>query len=275
MIAIVFIALFGFSPFWFSCSIGGVAVVAVWEWTQFAYIKNIISRLLLSVIFACFLFGYIYLNSELFSLGSVITANIEKILVVGFVWWIVAFILVLLYPKSAVLWNKFPAIQFVFALLTIIPFFFALLALRFEHYSENIHYGLVLLLYVFLLVWSADTGAYFAGRKFGKHKLAPSVSPGKTWEGVIGGLLLVGIVSSIFIAIVPLHHYYNLSLVQFIFYSLVTVLASIIGDLTESMFKRQAGIKDSSQLIPGHGGILDRIDSLTAALPVFWTLVVF
>ncbi|HNJ85279.1 MAG TPA: phosphatidate cytidylyltransferase, partial [Agitococcus sp.] len=122
------------------------------------------------------------------------------------------------------------------------------------------------LLYVFCLVWGADTGAYFAGRKFGKHKLAPSVSPGKTIEGFVGGLITTSML------IVAVAIYRDLSAIRFVAFvglSLLTVLASVLGDLLESMVKRQAGVKDSGNIFPGHGGALDRIDSLTAAAPLF------
>ncbi|HNB19176.1 MAG TPA: phosphatidate cytidylyltransferase, partial [Agitococcus sp.] len=120
--------------------------------------------------------------------------------------------------------------------------------------------------YVFCLVWGADTGAYFAGRKFGKHKLAPSVSPGKTIEGFVGGLITTSML------IVAVAIYRDLSAIRFVAFvglSLLTVLASVLGDLLESMVKRQAGVKDSGNIFPGHGGALDRIDSLTAAAPLF------
>jgi phosphatidate cytidylyltransferase len=127
-------------------------------------------------------------------------------------------------------------------------------------------YGGELLLYLFSLVWIADIGAYFSGRKFGKHKLAPSISPGKTWEGVIGGLLanLVWIVG-----VYQLSSGWDLGLAQFLIISLATSLISVVGDLFESILKREAGVKDSGKLLPGHGGVMDRIDSVIAAAPVF------
>ena len=124
--------------------------------------------------------------------------------------------------------------------------------------------GPAVLLAVFAVVWMADIAAYFAGRRFGKHKLAPSISPGKTWEGAYGaivGVLVYGlIVGHFFMADVPLPLWVAALL-------LVTAV-SIVGDLFESMLKRKAGIKDSSNVLPGHGGVLDRIDSLTSTLPV-------
>ncbi len=119
------------------------------------------------------------------------------------------------------------------------------------------------------LVWAADSGAYLFGRLFGKHKLAPCVSPGKTWEGFFGGLLTSAFISWLFGLWAPL----VVAPATLLICSLIAALASVLGDLTESMFKREAGIKDSGHLIPGHGGILDRIDSLTAAVPVFSCLL--
>lgn len=121
-------------------------------------------------------------------------------------------------------------------------------------------------LYALLIVWAADTFAYFAGRRFGQRKLAPSISPGKTWAGFCGGLFGVLILALVMAPVlrVPLT-----DLPTLIGISLVTGLASVIGDLFESLIKRQAGVKDSGSLLPGHGGLLDRIDSLLAALPIF------
>lgn len=117
-----------------------------------------------------------------------------------------------------------------------------------------------------LVVWGADVGAYFAGRRFGRRKLAVQISPGKTWEGVVGGLLLAvlaGVVLHLLLGPAWLSLYGLLPLL------VLTVLFSIVGDLFESMLKRQYGAKDSGNLLPGHGGVLDRIDSLTAAAPIF------
>ncbi|WP_139851843.1 phosphatidate cytidylyltransferase [Acinetobacter pullicarnis] len=123
------------------------------------------------------------------------------------------------------------------------------------------------LMYLFLLVWGADSGAYFVGRKLGKRKLAPHVSPNKSIEGLIGGLITV-----IIVIVVVQYYFLNLSLAHhllFLLFSIVTVFSSVLGDLFESMIKRRAGIKDSGRILPGHGGVLDRIDSLLAAAPIF------
>ena len=123
-----------------------------------------------------------------------------------------------------------------------------------------------LLLAVMLVVWIADTAAYFSGRRFGRRKLAPQISPGKTWEGAIGAfvaVLIYGFVASFVLR--PSANIYD-RVEMLIFVAALTVL-SIVGDLFESWIKRGAGAKDSGSLLPGHGGVLDRIDSLTAALP--------
>jgi len=114
-----------------------------------------------------------------------------------------------------------------------------------------------------LIVWMADIGAYFVGKGFGRVKLAPQISPGKTWEGVIGGLsavmLLAAIASQVF----------EIDIAVLVPFCVAIAMISIVGDLAVSMFKRNAGVKDSGSLFPGHGGVLDRIDSVTAAAPLF------
>jgi phosphatidate cytidylyltransferase len=123
-----------------------------------------------------------------------------------------------------------------------------------------------MLMYLLTLVWLADIGAYFSGRKFGRRKLAPTISPGKTWEGVYGG---VGANLVWMLLIYWLTDGFEIGLSQFLLIGVATVLISVVGDLFESILKREAGVKDSGKLLPGHGGILDRIDSMIAASPVF------
>lgn len=157
-------------------------------------------------------------------------------------------------------WHvKNPAIMALAGWIVLIPTWLALIDLRLH--------GAWLLLGVMAVVWIADTAAYFSGRKFGEHKLAPTISPGKSWEGVAGATAAVAIYATILIftdstdsiAVDPF----------WVFVSTLLLLGfSIIGDLFESAIKRNAGLKDSGNILPGHGGILDRIDSLTAALPL-------
>ncbi len=121
----------------------------------------------------------------------------------------------------------------------------------------------MVLLFALLIVWVADSGAYFAGKALGRVKLAPAISPGKTWEGVIGGLVLVAALA------IGVGLWRDLNIGVFVPFCLAIGAISVVGDLTVSMFKRTAGVKDSGSLFPGHGGVLDRIDSVAAAAPLF------
>lgn len=145
--------------------------------------------------------------------------------------------------------------------LVIVPAWAALSTLH--AYGER---GPVLTLILLMLVWLADIGAYFAGRQWGKAKLAPAISPGKTRAGVYGGLAS----SVLFAAIAGALFSHSLKwTLAFMMISLVAAMFSVAGDLLESLMKRQSGIKDSGNIIPGHGGVFDRIDSLVAAAPIF------
>ncbi len=268
LIAIVFVALFLFSPFYFALAVAAVVTLGIWEWTQFAQVKVGFWRLLISGLAGAFLFLWMFGEADYLNVGRVFTGYAQPLLLVSVLWWLVALGFVLSYPNSAKIWSKSTLLQFVFALLTLIPFLVGVLRLRLDEYITNPYHGVMLLLYVFVLVWAADSGAYFVGRRFGKHKLAPKVSPNKSWQGVIGGLITAALLAAVFIGLTP-NNLFSMTTVPFIVLSVFTVAVSILGDLTESMFKRESGIKDSSNLIPGHGGILDRIDSLTAAVPFF------
>ena len=126
--------------------------------------------------------------------------------------------------------------------------------------------GPVLVLLVLVLVWVADIGAYFSGRRYGRRKLASRISPGKTWEGVFGALAAVAVATALFLVLSPVP---ESRLGEFFALCMAVGVISIVGDLMESLFKRYAGVKDSGALIPGHGGVLDRVDSITAAAPCF------
>ncbi len=172
--------------------------------------------------------------------------------------WLLALLLVRGYPGSAG-WCR-GLVGMLMGVLVLVPSWYALTALRDQAQ------GLTLLLMLLMLVWGADIGAYAAGKSFGRNKLLPAVSPGKTREGLWGGLsvcALVGIGFSVWLELAPLASVYLVLL------SIMTGLVSVLGDLLESLFKRERGIKDSGKLLPGHGGVMDRIDSLTAAAPVF------
>ncbi len=146
--------------------------------------------------------------------------------------------------------------------------------LRYHRWTVDAAAGTALLLFPMVLTWASDIGAYFVGRTIGRHKLIPSISPGKTVEGSLGGLAATVLVAWLYVAFVlrPVAHL-SLTPVAIIFFGLMISAAAQLGDLAESLFKREAGVKDSSKLIPGHGGVLDRIDSLLFVLPVAFLLL--
>jgi len=142
--------------------------------------------------------------------------------------------------------------------IVLLPLWLALVQLR--------QAGPLAVLAIMAVVWLADIGAYFSGRRFGKHKLAPAISPGKTWEGAIGGSLLVIVCGLLLASRLP-PALAGKQLLLLLVLLLLTAI-SVVGDLFESLLKRQADLKDSSNVLPGHGGVLDRIDSLTSTLPL-------
>lgn len=244
-----------------------ISMLAAWEWGQIAGLVSCTQRVWLAMSCGLFLVTMmLVLPACKPGLQSVV---INAALWISPVWWLTALILVLFYPSSAFFWRQSYFLRVSFGALTLIPFFCGMLALRQYRYNIDHFAGAWWLMYIFLLVWGADTGAYMFGRLFGRHKLAPQVSPGKTWQGFAGGLLTSLLVSWLFVLLAPLHIKPSILIIC----SVTVVFASVIGDLTESMFKREAGIKDSGNLIPGHGGVLDRIDSLTAAVPIFACLL--
>jgi phosphatidate cytidylyltransferase len=176
--------------------------------------------------------------------------------------WALAAFWVKQYPKPG-LW-RLPAMRRLAGLATLVPSGAALL------WIVTLPHGPLWVLALVAIVALADSGAYFAGRAWGRHKLAPSVSPGKSWEGVLGGLLAVTLLVSLY-AVLPWHPQGLAQLpVSVLFWAaLPTALISVLGDLFESLLKRSLGVKDSGQLLPGHGGVLDRIDGLTAAAPLY------
>lgn len=181
--------------------------------------------------------------------------------------WIFALALVMRYRGEKTGWYAHRPFMYVAGLVLLVPAWYAVVQLQAITFTVNDTplRGLALL-GGFLVVWGADVGAYFAGRAFGKHKLAVHVSPAKSVEGAVGGMALTVLLAFALARFLGLDTSTTSSLLALVF---VATLASILGDLFESMVKREAGVKDSGTLLPGHGGVLDRIDSVTCALPVF------
>ncbi len=224
-----------------------LAGLGVWEWANLAGIRSIVARVAYVAGYA--LLAYAVLNSP--SLWSAVFKVIA-------VFWILAAVVVVTFPASGQ--ALVGAVLVPAGYVAFIGAWLALVALQ-------IAGGPWLILWVLIVVWAADIGAYFAGRSFGRRKLALLVSPGKTWEGAVGGTLLSVLLGSLLGATVPTLHALAPDLWQWIAGSFVVSIVSIFGDLFESALKRARGVKDSGGLFPGHGGMLDRVDSLIAALP--------
>jgi phosphatidate cytidylyltransferase len=249
------IALAGF--FWldggaFALFIGAVVSLGGWEWARLAGFSSQPLRIAYGLLVAALLYG-LYLAPALAPL----------VLVLGVLWWGAATILVLGYPETSRYWGGTPG-KLIIGLLILLPAWQGLVLFKQWPLANW------LILAVMVLVWAADIGAYFSGKAFGKRKLAPNVSPGKSWEGLVGGLLASLLIT---VGVGFYRGWVGSELVLALAGAALVVLISVVGDLTESMFKRQSGIKDSSNLLPGHGGVLDRIDSLTAAIPLFAALL--
>lgn len=191
--------------------------------------------------------------------------SIFYILTIACLWWLIAGYWVLRYQQGYDHLPTQPLVKAGLGFLILLPAWSALFFL--PPFPQL--WGEGMLIFLLVLIWTADSAAYFAGKRWGRHKLADKVSPSKTWEGVAGGLLGSLVVAIGPLPFIPWEHLSWPLLLGFLGVCLVTVIASILGDLLESAFKRQMGLKDSGQILPGHGGVLDRIDSLTAAAPVF------
>lgn len=227
--------------------------LAAWEWSVLSKLTSLISR-----ITWLFMINLV-LMLLWFSIDDRSITDTVILLAAGF--WLLV-VVALLFDITKRMTNLSPvaycSISLLVGVFVIVPAWQALVLLHKSQPSS--------VLLVFCLVWAADTGAYFAGRRFGKRKLAPSISPGKSWEGVIGGLLFSLVLVYVWSLMNGVSQTEQLA---FIIIAMIAVMVSVYGDLLESVFKRVSGIKDSGQILPGHGGIMDRLDSITAAGPVF------
>jgi len=216
-----------------------VMLVGAWEWSAFLRLSGNVGRIVYVIAIGALLAGV-----------SLLPVDVNLIFEVSLVAWMGALIWTFFFP------TPIPAVvRWLAGSLVLVPLYLALIKL----YNA----GPMTLLFALLIVWVADSGAFFAGKTMGRVKLAPSISPGKTWEGVIGGLLavvLLTLLRSIWV---------DTDLAVFVPFCLAVACLSVVGDLTVSMFKRTTGLKDSGSLFPGHGGVLDRIDSIAAATPMF------
>jgi phosphatidate cytidylyltransferase len=234
------VVLFVLPPFAAELVIALVVVAGAWEWSAFLQCRSITLRV-------------VYVSVVAAGMAVVNLAwpdAVMPVLQTALLWWLLALAWTFVFPTRIPLAFRWLCGGFV-----LIPLYAALVLLY--ELSPSV------LLFALLIVWAADIGAYFVGKRFGRVKLAPKISPGKTWEGALGGMALVVILTlgrSLWI---------DTNLAALVPFCLGVAALSIVGDLTVSMFKRTAGLKDSGTLFPGHGGVLDRIDSVSAAAPLF------
>jgi phosphatidate cytidylyltransferase len=222
--------------------LGALWVIGAWEWAGLARLADR-PRIVYAAACALCMTGALLLGAP----------QLAWVLAVSLVWWLLAFVIVLRYPV------RFPTVTVALVgFVVLVPSWLLLVVL---HGSRPL--GRELVMTVLAIVWAADVGAYTFGRWLGRLKLAPAVSPGKTWEGVTGGVLSAAAAA----AVAAL--WLGLPVGALVPIGIATALISVVGDLAVSVFKRNAGLKDSGSLLPGHGGVMDRIDSLTAAVPVF------
>ncbi len=245
---------------WMAALSAAMFLIGLWEWLKLAEIEDTLSRSVLLVVNLLLMVALVWASRSA-SGGSLVLLQIMVMIGVG--WWCLAALWLRHYDFASDHDTHARVFKLAAATLSVIP---AWCALALIHASQP--HGNRWLLVALMIIWAADSGAYFAGRKFGRTKLSPRISPNKTVEGMVGG-----VVAGMIVALVaaPLAND-AITMKQLVYVAIVaiwTILFSVVGDLFESLLKRHVGAKDSGNLIPGHGGVLDRIDSVLAALPVF------
>lgn len=241
VLALVFYA----DRIWFAVATWFITALAVYEWAALFNYSTPLKRAI-----------YLALYAALAVLLWFQPAWHTPLLIAGCIAWLAAIVAVLLYPRGEVLFRRTGLLAPLGCFLPLVAWL-GLLAIH------GLPDGSLWIGWLLLLVWAADVGAYFGGRALGKHKLAPAVSPGKTWEGVMGGYLLAGLICG------GLVLWWQGGALVWLLATLLLIAISVFGDLFESLIKRATGVKDSGTILPGHGGMLDRIDSVLAVLPVF------
>lgn len=262
LIPLLLAALFYLPTFWIALLFGLFILAAAWEWSALAGIAAAGVRWLYAISLTAF--GGLAVFAVLRNPSSVV-----PLLTAATFWWLWVLVELLRHPRPASGWLATRTGRLASGFCVLTPAWVAPLYLHAIDPSAP-----SLLLFLFVLVWTADTAAYFCGWAFGRHKLAPLISPGKTVEGAVGALGVV--VLSAYVCGTMFWRLEGALLYVWLAVAVIAAAFSIVGDLAESKLKRIAGVKDSGRLLPGHGGVLDRIDAFTAAAPVFaagWVLL--
>ena len=226
-----------------------IVLIAAWEWASLIGLTHIIQKsmyVLLVLLIGVLVWQFIQNDHEI------------MLFLAAMIWWVTVLFILITFRSQWLQTSFLKRVLQISGFIVLVPAWFALVKLH--------HYGVAMLMYFLIIIWVADISAYFVGKKFGATKLAPNISPGKSREGVLGALLVSIVVASIGIQIFAIE---NSKWIIFAFLCVFTALISVVGDLYESLLKRNAGVKDSGKILPGHGGVLDRIDSITAAAPVY------
>jgi len=235
---------------WFAFMWGMVILMASWEWTDLAGLSSLWSRLgFVGVLLICQLTARYWASYAL-----------DWLPWLAVIWWFAIGMAMRVAPDKLLRLRYPPVLKFLVGLFFLITAWILMVWLR-------IHFEVKQVLFLFLLIWLADAAAYFIGKRFGQTKLLPQISPGKTREGVYGALVAAAILSA---AVGVAYEFKPIMIADFVVLSLLTVIISVCGDLFESLAKRLRGVKDSGTMVPGHGGVLDRIDSLAAGVSVFY-----
>jgi phosphatidate cytidylyltransferase len=236
----------------FAVIVGFTFLAAMWEWTRLSGLKSTAPQAILIV-----------LTGVLLALCWLIRDSIGWTMLIGagVAWWVVACLWLRHFAFGAAPTRENLLMKLGAGFFVIIPAWVAVVTIHGA--TDHGHWWTLLAL---LIVWAADIGAYFSGRQFGRRKLAPTISPGKTWAGVYGAFVAGALVAGIGGSMLGVT---GAKLIGLLVLSVFAVVASIVGDLLESLMKRHAAVKDSGNLFPGHGGLLDRLDSVFAAMPVF------
>ena len=263
LILLILLSIYYLPTRYFTLVAGVFTLIGAWEWTALCGFTSKLTRSL-----------YLVLLVVLFTSISILPSNIAIPAVSGIAigWWMWALVWILRYQYQPHLLHRRKLALGLIGIFILLPFWFGLVTLHLHQSIQLTAAALFntpkqhILLFIISLVVLADTAAYFVGRRWGKHKLAERVSPGKTWEGLLGAVLVI------LILVEPLALLFGIdkfTRVELFGVALVIIYVSLIGDLFESVIKRLAGVKDSGNILPGHGGVLDRIDSYTAAIPIF------
>lgn len=268
LVPLVVLAVFQLPTEYFSLFIGLITLLAAWEWTNLIGINSLFKRglflfgLILPMLWLHFWTQFLELAAQVLDWPDIrnYSGALEWLVVPPVLFWILSMILIRNTPKAILQLEMRTRYKVLIG-------WFVLLAMWMFSTRLRAFYDPQLTLYFLVLIWAADITAYFTGKKFGKTKLAPEISPGKTVQGMYGALISGGVCA---IVLSLIYGFPWMIASDFVMLSVLTVLISIYGDLFFSVVKRQRGVKDTGSILPGHGGILDRIDSLIAAIPFFY-----